>query len=519
MSDEVKNEVASPDEAATRALATQALVPPAERDAIGLLRGLSGVVDAIVSRARFANIGGITFAGARDLYEVCGYKRNLLPADYRSRYRRNAVAARIVEVKPIDTWRGGFEVIDDEDLSEMSPFEKAFDAFQREHKLSQVFERADIIAGLGYYSVILIGAPGDMSKPLTKAKEIAYLSVFAEDEAKIVEFDIDQTSPRFGLPVFYELKRQQPKTHSATNVATIGKRVHWTRVWHVADGLLDDNVFGTPRLERVWNLLDDMEKVTGGGGEAYWMRANQGMHINIDPTLNPTTEELDRMEESIEKYKHRMQRTIKTRGANINMLGSDTADFSGPTDAIFDQISAGTGIPKRVLTGTEQGKMAAEQDAVKYYRMIEARRFSFAEALVARPFIQYMIELTALPKPKNNEFRLAWTQLKTRDEEEKANLAKDWATLNNLTQSTVVTADEIREHCLNLPPLGEVKPGQEADGNKQPGNDNQLLPPADSGGLPSDQVRQGPDARKAGAIRYRIQRTSEGLIDYIEVER
>ena len=48
---------------------------------------------------------GITFAGKRDLYETLGYKRDLRYEDYKERYARGGIAARIIDAFPAATWR------------------------------------------------------------------------------------------------------------------------------------------------------------------------------------------------------------------------------------------------------------------------------------------------------------------------------------------------------------------------------------------------------------------------------
>jgi hypothetical protein len=78
-----------------------------------------------------------------------------------------------------------------------------------------------------------------------------------------------------GLPRYYTVKR--------TNLANASGA-------HVADGLMDDNIYGEPRLRCIWNLLNDLEKV------------------------------------------------------KIDSIGSDVADFAKPVEAIISQIAAGTEI-------------------------------------------------------------------------------------------------------------------------------------------------------------------------------
>jgi hypothetical protein len=433
------------------------------------------MASALMFRSRLANLAGRTFGGKRDLYKVLGYSRELWPWDYRSRYRRNAVANRVVKALPQATWRGGFEVIEDEDPTVETKFEAAWADLEQRLKITSVFERADILAGIGRYSIILIGGPGNLEAPLDacSADEIAYLTPFAEDDAVIKSFEIDVHNPRFGLPLFYEVKRSPNMENSqSVNSATIGRLVHWTRVIHVADGLLDDHIYGEPRLECVWNLLDDLEKVSGGGAEAFWKRADKGIQWELDPTLDmvdesgEVTAETKAMRESIDKYEHKLERNVFTRGVTAKELGSDVADFSAPVLSIIGQISAGTGIPQRVLMGSEQGKLAAKMDRSNWDDRVSNRRDGFASPYIVRPFVKRMIELGAIPAPAAGDFDAQWPQLKILDDEQRSIVAGEWADINSKMGETVVLPNEIRERVLGLAPLEEVQ--STAQVNKEP---------------------------------------------------
>src|SRR5580765_2559090 len=132
------------------------------------------LVQALTFRSRLANIAGISFGGKRNMYEALGYQRELFPQDYRSRYRRNEVANRVVKALPKATWRGGAEVVED-NTDKMTAFEQAWVDLESRLRIWTVFQRADILAGIGRYAIILIGAPGKMDEPLEScsADEIA----------------------------------------------------------------------------------------------------------------------------------------------------------------------------------------------------------------------------------------------------------------------------------------------------------------------------------------------------------
>lgn len=425
-------------------------------------RSLSEITD----RIKYAVRAGLTFNGKRDYYEKFGYKRILEPADYRARFDRDGMAARIVEALPKATWRGGGELIEDENPEVLTAFETAWEELQKRLSIWPVMQRADVLAGLGRFSLILIGAPGGLDTPLPnpiRPEDIFYLTPYGENNVTIDQRDYEGNivDPRYGRPNFYKLKTTL--VENGVNIINSSRdvRVHWTRVIHVSDGLLDSNIFGEPRLQRVWNLLDDLMKITGGGAEAFWLRANQGLQINLDKDVKPVAGDLESLREQVDAYKHDINRIFRTRGVNVEVLGSDVANFAENTDAIILQISAATGIPHRILTGSERGELASTQDKNNWNERVSDRRLYFADPFVVRAFVDRLIEHQALPKPKDYDVR--WPEVQDLDETEKAALAKAYADINKTAGETVVLPNEIRDRVLGWDPLDPSELDDEED--------------------------------------------------------
>lgn len=454
---------------------------------------------ALSSRSRFMdNVAGVTFHGRRNLYKSLGYDRAITPQQYRSRFRRNAVAQRVVTAMPKATWRGGAEVIEN-DAPTMTAFEQAWENLERKLNIWSVFHRADILAGLGRYSIILIGSPGELDIPLDEGtlsmNDVVYLTPFMEEDAVIEKFDTDYKSPRFGLPIYYSVRRLAPNAFRTNTPETVGRRVHYTRVLHVADGLLDDHVYGIPRLERVWNLLDDLEKVTGGGAEAFWKRADQGLVLNLDPMLtmrkDPNTgkfTEIEQMRDQIEQYEHDLKRVLLMRGVKVETLGSDVADISGTVQSLMAQISAGSEIPQRILMGSEAAKLASTQDADTWDERVADRRSEYAAPQIVKPFVERMIWLGVLPKPKGH-FDVRWPEIKNLNEAQRADLALKWSQLNKNAGDVVVSGADIREKILGLDAdpaasrdVSEAIPKHHGDDNE---SQTQIMPRTPAYGYPT----------------------------------
>lgn len=413
--------------------------------------------ETLLLRNEFAELAGRSFKGRRDIYTSLGYQRILKPFDYRGRYKRGGIAKRIVEAFPKSTWRGGGELIEDEDPTTETVFESAWETLNARLCVWSVFERADILAGLGRYAIILLGAPGDLQEPLERcaSEQLVYLTPFSERDVVVETLNMDTADKRFGLPTWYDLKRINDAGRTTSRIG----RVHWTRVMHLAEGLLDDPLYGTPRLEAVWNNLDDLVKITGGGAEAFWKRADQGMVLKIDPSIPVDAAAKKDLEEQMEAYTHDLTRTLRLRGVDVNPLGSDVANFAPSAAAIIDLISATTGIPQRILMGSERGELASTSDQENYDDRVRDRRREFAGPQVVRPFVDRMVELGVLPAPTQYDVR--WPEKASLTDAQKTDMVARAAAANQAQGETIITVDELREW-LGLPPRERLTPSRGA---------------------------------------------------------
>ena len=442
--------------------------------------GMRTLSTVLLERLMFARQAGITYHGARDLYEVLGYDRILTYRKYRARYARGGLAKRIVDAYPVAVWRGGAELWEDEDPKVSTPLETTWKALDQRLGIWGRFQRAHTLALLSTYSVLLIGAPGDLGDELPRGNpdKLLYLTPFSggggpggdqimrsmamDADCVIMTFDVDPQSPRFGLPDTYQLKRTDLSS------PLLQRPVHWSRVIHIAHGLLGDEVYGTPGLEAVWNLLDDLDKVTGGGAEAFWLRANAGLHIDFDKTMGMpakpgqqpvaglSPEQRKSFEEKAEKLQHQLDRVMVTRGATVTQLSSATASFKDPADAIVTQIAGAMAIPKRILVGSEMGQLASGQDKDNWNTQVQDQRTSWAFPCLVKPFVDRLVQYGYLPPPKvADTFFIEWPVIEDLTEDEKVKMQLDMVNVNKTQDAVVYTEDEIRE-VRGLGPIGTM---------------------------------------------------------------
>jgi len=434
---------------------------------------LRQMVSVIQSRANLAGLLGQTFGGERDVYEVLGYKKTLVFQDYYNRFKRDNIAKRIVSARPKATWANHPTLKAKEDGDNKRPikeFKKTWDRLNIKRRLLAKVSRADVLSGIGTFGILLLGINDgrDLSSPLGRAKTkdgdkstgLLYASAYSENDVDIKEYDDNVKSPRFGLPKMYTVNAAGGlNTVPSSLIRSLD--IHYSRVVHIAEGLLENEIFGTPRLEAVYNLFDDLAKVTGGSAEFFWKTADRGIHwdINKDMEIEQTNE--DELGEEVDAYEHGLKRNVKTRGITSKVLGSETADPRGPFTSIISLIAGTEGVPQRILLGSERGQLASAQDRSSWNELIGERQITYAEPQILRPTIDILIEAEIL---EDIEYDVEWPVIFPQTEDEKSTIAQRSATAaktasQQVVGSAVITPEEFGERYLNV----ENPPDNEAD--------------------------------------------------------
>ena len=382
-------------------------------------RELVALTSVIASRAGLMARLGKSYSDDRDIYRVMGYKKTLSSEDYWGLYSRLDIAKRCVDLPVESTWKDEPEIIENED-DEETDFELAWYELNESLGIYHYLSRLDKLAGLGQYGVLLIGYDDgdDFNIEVKQGSSILYLRPFSEANANITQWVSDKKDPRYGMPLMYSLNyatadRTQNKIQS---------QVHYSRVLHVADGLLEDNVYGTPRLQAVWNTLKNVELVGCTSAEMFYRGAFPGTVFNKAEgadlgTLTDTT-----MEDEIEEYIHQFKRYMLLQGVKVEQLLPTVVDPGPHMQVYYDQISAATGIPKRILLGSERGELASSQDERGWNAKVMERRKNFAEYRVLRPLIDALIKVGTLPEP-NESYTVKWPDLNMPSDVEKAEVA------------------------------------------------------------------------------------------------
>lgn len=374
----------------------------------------------LMGRANLASRMGKSFGTDRDIYEALGYTKNPVFDDYYARYERQDVASRIIDAPVEATWKGVPLIIENED-PEDTEFEKKWRELANERHIFHYLSRADKVAGIGEYGILLLGFDdannANSREPVEKATKLLYLRPYAQNNAGVREWEEDLSNERYGLPKIYKLK-----TSTAQKDGTRSIDAHWTRVIHFAEGLLENDVYGKPELKPVLNRLQDLDLISGGSAEMFWRGAFPGIAFKLGEDATMESQDKKALEDEIENYVHDLKRYMRIQGLDIHELKVQIADPKSHFDLLISLISAAKGIPKRILTGSERGELASSQDEKNWLSRIEERRNNYIEPMVLRPLIQRLIDVTVLPKPEL--FEIEWPDLFAIGEKDKADIAK-----------------------------------------------------------------------------------------------
>lgn len=379
--------------------------------------------------------GGTTHGGDRDLYEIFGYKRYIKPYEYRFMYERGHVASRIATAYPDAVWSNPPQIIEDEESQDDTEFEKQFKELAKKTKLWHYIHRADTLAQLGRFSVLYFGvADGkEITEPVGTGK-IDYMMPFGETHAEIQTTVTDKKDPRYGMPETYCLTIDSETSDGDLETIT----VHASRCLHIAERLLDNNIYGTSILKPIFNKLEDLEKVSGGGAEVWWMNSRGGLNINADKDAEIVDPE--DVKQQIDEYLHKLTRVIRTRGMDVRTLDQNTSSPRDQVSVLLELISGSSGIPKRILVGSERGELASTQDEDNWASRVDERRTLFCEPCVMTPLIDFFIQIGALKEPK--QWAIEWPDLITLSDEKKASIAVNKATAL-ATYSNAIGADMV----------------------------------------------------------------------------
>jgi hypothetical protein len=424
----------------------------------------------------------------KSLEEEFGHKTVLGISDYQTKFDRGDIADRIVRLYPDECFKSPPDIYETEDEEE-TEFEKAWNELNDEHRLTSLILRADVLSGVGRFGIILLGI--DDKKPLeepvdavlrdlnermkrtardivqddededesedegerpTAMHRLLYIRAFSEGTVLIKAYDSDMNSPRFGQPDMYEINMAKEGLDPSGNITPftsgikqktpagqIGTtlKVHWTRVIHLADNRLSDDIFGVPRLQKVFDRVFGLHKIAGSSPEMFYKGAFSGLSLETQMDKDGGTPTIDKeaTADELEKYYAGLQRYLALEGMTAKSLAPQVSDPTASAELQIKLICITLQCPWRVFVGAEVGQLASGQDIVAWNERLAKRREEYVSPYVIRPLLDRLIVMGILPFPSGGKddprpdngkpkYIVWWPSLHSPSPEEKASVAE-----------------------------------------------------------------------------------------------
>jgi len=422
----------------------------------------------LFSRLGLSHALGSTHRGERDIEAVLGYKGHLTYQDFKRAYLRYDLAQRLVNAYPEDTWAQFPTVREDDEEAHDTPFEQDWKTLVERLDLQTQLPLADIQANLGHYSILLLGFRNQPvlsveAERVRSIDDVLFLQRYSEEYVTIHAFGTDASRPDYQRPTQYLLHTGATPADllRRPNMGVQGTVVHASRVIHIpGEYRLDDDIYGLPVLEAVYNKLVDLLKVVGGSAEMFWRDAKRRITITQQEGFRVDPDVRAQMQEDVQNFQHGLKDFLGLEGYQVQALAGTVANPREHFNILIQSIAGTRAIPQRVLLGTEEGRLAGHQDDDAYQRRVGSRQVRYAERVMLRALIDRLVALGALTRQAPT-YQVDWGALHTLSEAERAAIAKDWASAFTTyagpgMADSVVTREEFRVLHVGLPEVPEL---------------------------------------------------------------
>lgn len=378
--------------------------------------------------------GGQLDEATQRLWDNCMYPQNLTFRHYYDMYARNNVASRVIETFPNYTWNVVPIVVDSG--GEKSRFSKAANKLMKKsfkwkdgikQDLLTTMKQLDVLGGIGGESLLVFGFTdgGKLDTPVNKlpTNKIAWIKILHNGQFENGEVCKDTGSPEYGDVINYRTKEFTSATEiNFANHIEPNVTIHHTRCVHFKES--NGLSYGTSRIQKCYNQLLDIVKVSGASAEVYWLGAFSGLTVSTHPDTRLSEEARTGMIEEVKKYFAGLTRALLLEGANAKLLYPSIVSPEAHFDLQISMVSIATEIPRRFLTGAEAAKLASQQDSINWMDRVSNRRDRFVGPKVVSPVIQRCIEAGVLPAPKDDELDVIWPKTQSQALEDRADGAQ-----------------------------------------------------------------------------------------------
>lgn len=362
----------------------------------------------------------------------------LSEADLLFAVRREPVANRIVfQVAHdiFDNWFRVEEVSEKPDGSFDREVQKALSALNAKAVFTQfaVYER---LFGWAIIAISYIDYGKGLDASVSNPKEVVELFPFSTLQFTVQssDEDTDTESSRFGLPIYYTLRRDKAGQ----------SKLHFTRVIHGATRLLDHPYKGMSVLEPVYDDLTVLRNIRWGLGQTIYRYGSGFPDVEVKGAKRKQLDDL----EASQQFKNLQARTYFLHSDDTKL------DFKGVAGKalnpepyympIMENIAAGSGLPLAILRGAQAGALTgSEVNEREYFKVISDAQSRYEPYI--RQLIDALLDCGQIRFKYNvqREYRIVWNSGFELTEKDKASIELQQAQARNL-KTGWMSIDEIR---------------------------------------------------------------------------
>jgi hypothetical protein len=361
-----------------------------------------------------------------------GYKDELEFEDHYQMYRRFGIAKAGIKMPVNFTWKTFPKIMegeegDGDDRDESTPWEKLIKSIFTSTKLMRKLKRVDEFQRVGHYGAFVVQIRGSKDEamwdnPLNriKADQIVKFIPLYEVQLEPTEWDNNEQSERYGQPTMYQFQESKLNDSTTQDNRLRSVHVHHSRVIIFAEGADDESIYGVPANEAGFNDLITMEKIIGAGGEGFWKSAKMPTvytNTSKDATL-PTQEEIDDFNEAIKDFVEGLDKSLMTGNLDPKVLSSVMSDPKEPFTIALQSYCAGIEVAAKLLIGSQEGKLASEEDARFTMSAMQSRREDFGTIMV-QSCVDWMTSHGIINK---SEYYIEWDDLLAPSDKDKFEL-------------------------------------------------------------------------------------------------
>lgn len=339
--------------------------------------------------------------GSRDTkhpkaWEDYGYKTELEFEDHYQMYRRFGIAKAGIKMPVNMCWKTFPKIMEGEEgdadkRGEATPWEALIKSIFKSLKLMRKLKRVDEFQRVGHYGAFVVQVRGtgdepDWGKPLNKirADQVVKFIPLYEVQLEPTKWDSDDKSERYGEPTMYQFQESRLNDSNTEDNRLRVVTVHHSRVIIFAEGADDESIYGVPANEAGFNDLITMEKIIGAGGEGFWKSAKMPtVYTNTSKDAPaPSADEIDEMDAAIKDFAEGVDKYLMTGGLDPKVLSSVMSDPKEPFTIALQSYSASIEVAGKLLVGSQEGKLASEEDARFTMQAMQSRREDFGTIMV-----------------------------------------------------------------------------------------------------------------------------------------